>query len=196
MREQSQGNRIETGIRQTFQRLVRRLTCAFVAGRSADFAKDQKGITTLEFAMLAPVFIYLTMGILELSIMLFTSTVVDGAIHDAGRRIRTGQAQGSGDALSDFTAEVCRGVQWVYPCNEIIFDVRTYTNFSSVDVPIQVDENGNFVTEFNAGGSGQITAVRAIYEWQFFTPMIGQLFGDSENKRTLTMTTAFRNEVY
>lgn len=158
--------------------------------------RDERGLTSVEFAILLPVFAYLLMGILELSMMFFSTIVVDGAVQDAGRRLRTGQAESSGNTLTYFVNEVCDGVNGIYDCDEITFDVRTFENFSSASVPISVDEDGNYVTQFSAGGSGEITAVRAIYDWQFTTPFVADIFGNSEGKRTLTMTTVFRNEAY
>ncbi len=166
-------------------------------GAFLSFMRNDSGVTAIEFALIAPVFLYLLMGILELSLMFFATIIVDGAVLDAGRRIRTGQAQTSGDTLGYFTTEVCDHMYGVYSCSDITFDVRTFSDFASVSVPIEVDDDGEYVTEFSAGSSGEITAVRAIYAWNFFTPLIGAFFGeDGGNSRTLTMTTVFRNEAY
>ncbi|MEO5337545.1 MAG: pilus assembly protein [Magnetospirillum sp. WYHS-4] len=159
-------------------------------------ARDERGATAVEFALILPVFAYLLIGIIEMAMLFFTTTVVDGAVHEAGRRIRTGQAQLSGNTFSTFQAALCNNLQYVYSCANISLDVRTFGSFSSVSVPIQLDAQGNPITQFNVGGAKAITAIRVIYKWTFFTPMIGYFFGDAANQRQLTSLTIFRNEPY
>jgi len=169
------------------------------------FGRCRAGVSAVEFALIAPAFMYLLIGILEMAMMFFTVTVVDGAVQDAGRQIRTGQAQLSGNTLATFQTQLCNSLGSVYDCNTMTFDVKTFSTFSTVTIPTLtinedgdlVDENGDvYVTEFTAGGAGQITVVRVIYSWDFFTPLIGELMGGSDSSRLLFSTTVFRNEPY
>ncbi len=52
-------------------------------------ADSQKGSAALEFAMVAPVFFVLFMGIIEAGIMFFAQSVLQNAVTDAGRLVRT-----------------------------------------------------------------------------------------------------------
>lgn len=160
--------------------------------------RDDSGATAVEIALIMPVFLYLLMGIIEMSLLFYTTTVVDGAVHAAGRQIRTGQAQLSGSTLNTFTVALCNSLGAVYNCNNITLDVRTFSTFSSVSIPIELDDDGNVTnTQFSVAGAGKIQAIRATYTWKFYTPMIGFYFGSAgANTRRISTTTVFRNEPY
>ncbi|MBT8002723.1 MAG: pilus assembly protein [Rhodospirillales bacterium] len=175
--------------------------------RLFDLASDCQGVTAVEFALIMPVYLYLMIGILEMSLLFFTTTVVDGEVEDASRKIRTGQAELSGDAFTTFRDELCDSLLNVYDCNDLTFDVKTFESFSTVSIPVLhlndegvlVDETDTpYVTTFSPGGSGDISVVRVIYSWSFFTPLIGALMADdnSSNSKLLTSTAVFRNEPF
>jgi len=84
-------------------------------------------------------------------------------------------------------------------------DAKTYNSFSSISIPVlhlnedgdMVDEDDNVYTPgFTTGGSGEITVVRVLYPWEFFTPMISVLLSDTGNSKLLSSTAIFRNEPY
>ncbi len=176
-----------------------RLVGLFLYGR-----RGRQGATALEFALIMPIFLYLLAGTIEVSLMFFTTTVVDGAVQDSSRKIRTGQAQLSGDALDVFQEELCDSL-FTYDCDDVILDVNTFDSFSDVALaPIELNADGVVVDEdddpfdanFSAGGSGEITVVRVIYTWDFITPLIGELIGDVGTTKLLTSTAVFRNEPF
>ncbi len=181
------------------------------------FSKEpsaNRGIVAVEFALIAPAFLYLLMGILEVSLMLFASTVIDGGAQSAARTIRTGAAQLSGNTLSYFNTELCSSISGIYDCNDITLDVRTFSSFSTITIPIlRINGYGNlvyddeddpidddndvlFVPEFTPGGAGDINVVRVTYSWEFFTPFIGDLLADDGNAKYLSTTVVFRIEPY
>ncbi len=167
----------------------------------------REGATALELAFVLPVFMYLLTGIVEMAMLFYTTTVVDGAVTDSARKIRTGQAQLSGNTLSTFQTQLCSSLGSVYDCNSMTFNVQTFSSFATVSMPtVKLDADGNLVDEdgnpivlpFNAGGSGEITVVRVIYSWSFFTPLIGNLMSGSTSTTTklFSSTAVFRNEPY
>jgi len=174
--------------------------------------EGKRGVTAVEFALVGPVFLYLLLGVLEVSLMLFGSTIVDGATHSAARKIRTGAAQTSGDATATFQTELCAELFAIYDCDDLTFDVRTFTSFSAATIPdIKInglgdlvyddgdDDDSNdvlYVTEFTTGGAGDIVVVRVIYSWEFYTPFIGDLFADNGNTKFLSTAAVFRSEPY
>ena len=160
----------------------------------ARFCRDNGGAIALEFALILPVFFYLLIGIIELSLLFFASTVMDGAVVDAARKIRTGQVQSSDDPLAVFQTELCGSIVFL-SCNDLTLDVRTFESFSSVNLPtvsLNTDgvlvggDNEAFGGGFSAGAAREITVVRVIYPWEFFTPMIGILMADVGNTKLLT----------
>jgi Flp pilus assembly protein TadG len=179
---------------QRFMRLIRRLL------------RRREGAVAVEYALILPVYVYLLAGIIEMSMLFYTTTVVDGAVMDAGRQILTGQAQQSASTLTTFQTSLCSALGSVYNCNNMTFNVQTFSSFATVSMPdVYLDADGNLVDvdgnpialPFNAGASGEITVVRVIYSWTFFTPLIGNLMtGSSSKTKLLSTTTVFRNEPY
>ena len=170
------------------------------------------GAVAIEYALIAPMFFYLLFGILEVSSVLFTAAVVDGAAQSAARLIRTGEAQTSGDSEATFLAEMCSSLTNVYSCDNITTDVTTFASFSSVSIPaIKINGNGDLVYDdgdndddndvlytasYTPGGAGDISVVQVLYTWDFVTPLIGELMGGSDGQMSLYTTVVFRNEPY
>jgi len=172
----------------------------------------ERGVTTIEFALIAPVFLYLLFGIIEVSLLLFTSSVVEGGAQTAARKIRTGAAQLSGDTEGTFTTELCSAISSMYDCNDVSVNVSTFSTFSGVSIPdVKINGNGDlvyedgdgnddndmlFATEFTPGGASEISVVHVIYSWEFYTPLIGALMSDNGTSISLSTTVVFRNEPY
>lgn len=164
------------------------------------FRKSERGVTAVEFALLAPLLFYIFMAIFELSLLFFVSVNIDGAAIDAARRIRTGQTQNTADPLTDFTSTLCSKLTTMIDCADIDYDVRTAANFSSVSLDVEYDpDTGEIITYgFDAGGASDIVVVRVMYNWTINTPAIGTLFETFEgtNTRLLVSTVAFQSEPY
>lgn len=163
------------------------------------FVKCRRGATAVEFALIMPVFMYLLMGTIEMAHMLYTTTIVENAIIESSRRVRTGQADGTGNALSDFTTTLCNRVSNYYSCGQITVDVASSTtgNFDGVTWGLVIDQDGNIISGGGPAGSGEVTRVQVIYDINFYTPLLGNLFGDSGgNTRQITATAVFRAEPF
>jgi len=159
--------------------------------------RDERGNALLEFAFVAPPFLLLLVGTLEVSVMFFTSAVIEGATKEAARQIRTGNIQASADPLAAFQAELCDSLFGVIDCTKVTFNVQTFSSFSTVSMPIELDEDGEIVnTGFSPGGSSAVTVVRAMYRWQFMTPLIDKVMPSGLGGHLLISTVAFQNEPY
>src|SRR5665213_2828535 len=83
-----------------------RLKAALLRG----LARDQRGVTVVEIALLAVPFFLLIGAILETAVIFLASQILDGAVQDSGRLIRTGQAQSNSPAAytpADFQNAIC-----------------------------------------------------------------------------------------
>lgn len=176
------------------------------------FWRDRRGVTAVEFGLVAPVFLYFLIGIFEVATMMFGIALVETATQDAARRLLTGQAQQSADPAVTFRTELCNTLIVIYDCNDIILDVRTYGDFASVVIPdVRINGNGDlviddgdnddsndvlYVAAFTPGGASEITVVKAIYTWSFATPFIGRFMTDNGSSKNLSTTAVFRNEPY
>lgn len=159
--------------------------------------RDDRGSTLMEFALVAPLFMLLLVGTLEVAIMFFAGAVIEGATKEAARQIRTGQVQQSADPLAAFQAKLCDDLAGVIDCTEVVFTVQTFSNFSSVSMPLEYDEDGEIINPgFAPGGSTAITVVRAVYRWNFMTPMMERVLPGGLAGHLLVSTVAFQNEPY
>jgi len=63
---------------------------------------DRRGSYALEIGFIGPPFLLLMLAIVELGLVLFTQTLLDGAARDAARLIRTGQVQTGSSQAAQF----------------------------------------------------------------------------------------------
>lgn len=133
--------------------------------------------------------------------MLFTAgTLLEGAVYDASRKIRTGQFEGVANAEQAFSDALCEHVHVLMDCSDFQYDVRvlaTFADAAAVPDPL-VDEDGNLVDQgYDAGGVSDIVMVRVSYRYPMMTPLIGDIFGQyGGNTRLLVSTTVFQSEPY
>ena len=116
----------------------------------------------------------------------------------AARQIRTGQVQVAANPLEAFRTRLCAELFELIDCNEVVFDVRKFDNFTSVATTLEFDEEGDVVgAAFLPGDSGEITIIRVIYRWHYKTPLVAQaLSSDGTGSAVLMATMAFQNEPY
>ena len=170
---------------------------AAVRGAGRRLLRDDSGGAMVEFGLLAMPFLLLLVGTMEISVMFFTGAVIEGATKEAARQIRTGNIQTSGDPVTTFQNQLCEALYNVIDCSKVVFNVQTFADFGSVNMPIEVDEDGEVInTGFNPGGSSAVTVVRTIYRWEFITPLINQAIPAGFGGHLIVSTAAFQNEPY
>lgn len=150
--------------------------------------------------MVAVPFFALMMAILENGLLFFASQTIENAVAEAGRLVRTGQAQTQGLDEDSFRTEICQSMGFVFDCeNDLRIDVRTYEDFSSIDLAQPIDEDGNLIEDFeySPGDAGDIVVVRAFYEWPIYVNLLGAgLANLSNGSYLIAASTAFRNEPF
>ena len=161
----------------------------------------ERGVALVEFAIVGPLFLMLLLAVFELAYMMFVQSVLDSSARTAARQIRTGQAQSSGNAQSDFQTALCNAVSSVIGCGSMIYQVQDFPSWSATQTalttPPKRDKNGNLVTAgFTAGNCGDIIAVQVTYNYPFFTLWIGSQLGGSLNSAFLMSTVVFQNEPF
>src|SRR5665213_3506573 len=86
------------------------------------FARDQRGVTVVEVALLAIPFFALIGAILETAVVFLASQILDGAVQDSGRLIRTGQAQSNSPtpySATDFQNAICSRLFNLFDCTKL-----------------------------------------------------------------------------
>ena len=165
------------------------------------FVRDTDGSTAVEFALIALPFVALLGAILESAIAFLASQVLDTAVTDASRLIRTGQAQEAKMDKAAFSKEVCKKLYVLFDCSKISVESVVYANFGAITNTPPKDGSGNYdatkVVTFQTGGASQIVVVRVFYEWPLFFNKLGfNLANTANGKRLLTGVAAFRNEPF
>ncbi|WP_297730773.1 TadE family protein [uncultured Maricaulis sp.] len=170
------------------------------ASRIARFCRADDGATAVEFAMIAAPFFFLLFAMIEIAAVFFTGTVLENAVLEAARKIRTGEAQTGGMSQAGFRQEVCDLISAVADCDNLDIDVQVFEDFDNVDQssPIEGDgsmDSGNF--GWDPGDAGDIVLVRVFYRWSLMTPNFGGALSNMENnQRLITAATVFRNEPF
>ena len=176
--------------------LVSRLRRKFAA-----WASERRGQAAVEFALIAAPFFFIIFGLMEICLIFIMSTVLEHAVSDSSRKIRTGQAQEAGFSEVEFRNSVCDKLFGLMGCDSNLhIDVKRLSNFASADLGSPVDSDGNFDDSgfgFQPGGANEIVAVRVYYEWTLVTPILSAPLANLANGKHLIQATAvFRNEPF
>ena len=190
------------------QRTVRRFLPAF--------RRDTRGVTAIEFGIIAAPLFGLIFAVMQSSLAFFMQQGLRAALDAAARQVLTGEAN-SNTAIVDgpsFRDQlICnKGIlPGFMSCPDIVVDIRpsTTSNFSGLqksNVDSSFMPNG---AQYNAGQPCQIMIVRAVYPMASFLPLItwGTKYSLIQNTTGLTtykgklvnMLTAasvFRNEPF
>jgi Flp pilus assembly protein TadG len=175
---------------------------ALSAARRRGWRGDERGSAAVEFAVIAPVFFFLMFVIAETALVFIAEQVMDNAVFETARLIRTGQAVGM--SRTDFTTQVCDRMSVFVNCSSSGFflDVNSYASFGAMSTSNPtIDTNGNFTDtpSFVTGSANDIVMVRVYYQWPVitipFTPFKLTTAG-LNSKRLIGSFAAFRNEPF
>lgn len=130
--------------------------------------RDEDGVTIIEFALIAPVFLLMLIGLFDFGFQVYAQSVMSGAMQDAGR---DSTLEPGGPTAAELDASVADKVATVIPSANIVFTRRNYRDFSDVRQPEKFDDldgdgfcnndepfediNGNGTYDLDRGQSGQ-----------------------------------------
>lgn len=169
--------------------------------RFVRYARDNRGVAAVEFALIAAPFFFLIFGLLEVCMIFIMAAILDHGVANAARPLRTGAAQSAGMSAEEFREALCSEMMGMMDCdNRLFFDVQTVSGFSSTPSGSPLDVAGLIDDEdfgFAPGGPNEIVAVRVFYEWDLFTPgMTAPLANMAGNKHLIQSNAVFRNEPF
>lgn len=194
-----------------FLRIIRIPRDSFASSR---LLHNSSGLTTIEFAIVAPILILLIMGIIEFSMIMYTSATMESATAATARTGKTGYiAQGLTRQQTIINAITARTVGLLDP-NKITVTTTIYPTFDSVSQPEPyTDSNGNGTyntgepyTDINGNGQwdadmgdaglgngGDIVVYNISYPWDVVTPIISAFTG---TPFPITVRTVVKNEPF
>lgn len=164
--------------------------------------RNTDGVAAIEFGMIAMPLFILIFGIIEIGLCFAAGLVLEGSAAEAGRVLRTGQAQQSANPETTFREALCSHANTMLDCSRIQYEVIRIgdDSFETAETATpQFDEDGNLIEqEFNAGNSNDVILVRTAYRYEFITPLIGALMtgDDGRNSMTHMSTIVIKAEPY
>lgn len=180
--------------------LCQSMRCA--GRRLAAACDDQRGVTAVEFAIVAVPFLMMLFGIITVGLFFFTTFSLENAVERAARLIRTGQVQESGMTTEEFKEEVCaRAPAYVDCAGKLRVNVQSFASFANIVTPSCVDNGGNLVppagTTYSPGDAGEVVLVTVCYEWELAGSLPFLSVGNMPNGSALIQaSTTFRTEPY
>ena len=176
--------------------------------------RNKEGVTAIEFALVAPVLLMLVMGSLEISLMMFATSMMEGATFQSSRTGKTGYVADGLTQEETIIAALNERAGILMDTENISVTPKSYGSFSEVGEPEPfVDTNGNGerdpgenYTDVNGdgeysedmgedsyGASAQVTMYTITYDWPISTPLLQPFFGET---KTLSAITVVKNEPY
>lgn len=152
---------------------------------------QRKGVTSIEFALIAPAFFMLLIGITELSLVMLAEHLLENATYNASRTSKTGfVAEGKTqlETVRDVMFQRLSGLAPLINTNDLQISFMSYGNLSDIGQPEQGSET--------VGTASQIVVYTVAYPWKLFTPMMGTAFGNEDGELILTSRIVVRNEPY
>ncbi|MDB5466586.1 MAG: hypothetical protein JWQ46_1348 [Phenylobacterium sp.] len=179
---------------------------AGIAARKAKFGlgrlrRDDHGATVVEFALVAPLFLMLLIGIIEIGVLGMMSATFNDAVLTVTRRIRTGQADGPRDA-TDFRSQICAAIaDSQASCRQkLSISVRAIDSkggFAGANAALKSAGDDTAGEPFDKGVAGQIILVTATYRWPLVIPFAEDAFASAGGSDVLIVARmVFKNEPY
>lgn len=161
----------------------------------------REGAAAIEFAIVALPFFFVIFAILELGIIFLVDSMMESAVQQAGRLVRTGQAQGGAISPAQFKTALCQGMSvFSGDCQaRATVDVRVIPQFRNPNPPDPTADGvlGPDEGEFDPGAAGDLMLVRVWYQQPVVTPLLSQALTRLDSGgAVISVTTAFRNEPF
>lgn len=178
---------------------------------------NRDGVTAVEFAIVAPVLMFLFMGIVEFSTIMFAKSVMEGATNISSRLGKTGYVE-AGKSREQMIVELLeQQSNGILDSAKIEITTLVYQNFSDIGAPEPFtdlngngarDENENFVDingngnwdndmgQAGLGGAGDIVVYNVDYPWAVMTPGLSHVLANEDGNMPLHVSIVVRNEPY
>ncbi len=164
------------------------------------FRRDEKGVTAVEFGLLSLPFFAIIGAILETSLIFMASQILDSAVNDSARLIRTGQAQAANFTSTEYKAAICDGLYGMFDCGKLKIRVSEVAKFADATLANVIDpDDGSWtiVESYDDGVGASIILVEAYYKWPTVLDLLNfNLSNLADGTRMLSAVRVFRNEPF
>ncbi len=178
------------------------------------FRRCRKGVSTLEFAFVAPVLLLAITGIIDLMLVMFVTALMEGGLRDGSRLGRTGFQPASTTREQAILDKIEEATIGLIDINQATVTTLEYENFGSIGQPEDytdvngnsqwdsgepwVDVNGNGTWDEDQGlagigSSSSIILYTVSYTWTLLTPLLPSFLPNGYDF-PISVSTAVRNE--
>lgn len=175
-----------------------------------------EGVSLIEFAILAPAFLLTVVGIMELSMIAFATSVLEGGLREAARFGITGLDPSNGTREQRIVEIINENGAGLVVIGQEHISTRTYANFTDIGDPepyVDLDGSGDYTagepfTDVNcsgfweadmggsgAGDGGDVVIYEVNYDYSLLTGMLRPFLGQ-DGKFPLSASVAVRNEPF
>ncbi|WP_125256278.1 TadE/TadG family type IV pilus assembly protein [Brevundimonas fluminis] len=160
--------------------------------------RPREGAAAVEFAMIALPFLFMLFAIAEIAFVFVLDSVLENAVIETGRLVRTGQASAQGFTNDTFKTRMCDRMNiFAAGClGKVHVDVRVVGSYTNPNVPDPM-QGGTFSASgltYQNGQAGNLMLARAWYRHTLFTPFLSQGLARGGSDSWLMASTAFQNE--
>lgn len=170
-----------------------------------NFLRDERGVTAVEFGLLAIPFFSILCAILETAVVFLAGQLLDSAVQDTSRFLRTGQMQAAKYDLPKFRTNLCTRLYGLFDCDKLFIDVQVLSSFNAANIKAPVDPTCTASTcpdwtrdsAYNGGAGSSTMVVQVYYRWPSFLNFAGVNLANMPNGvRILGAASVFRNEPF
>ena len=175
---------------------------------ASEWAKDERGLAAVEFAIVATPFFLFVLGLLGVGLYYFTMSSLEYGAEGAARQIRTGQAQKDALTVGQFKNLVCGAAGSYINCSKLSVIIQSGANWSNIAPQSCVDSKNNMVGSTGAstdtvstytGAADEVVLVTLCYQWDLAQTFSFLKLGANANgsgSAILQASTAFQTEPY
>lgn len=151
-----------------------------------NYIKNESGAAALEFALIAPVFLFLLLGILEVGSILISQNALDTAVRYSSRYGVTGN--GDSKTRTETIQKIAEKYSFgILDTEKMVLKTQKYSDFSSIDG----------VSGAPSLGEGSDIVFYSIeYDWKILTPLVSWGIRLANNTMVLKATHAVMNEPF
>lgn len=187
----------------------------FAPSRWSRFLRCERGISALEFGFVAPVILLTITGIVDLMMVMFVTSLMEGGLRDASRLGRTGLQPVNMSREEAMTQKIAQATLGLIDMEDVQIETKVYQSFDQIQQPepfeddnpangiydigeafTDVNGNGLWDSDMGAtglGGPGEVVLYQINYDWHLLTPMLPAILGNG-GIFSLKASVAVRNE--
>ncbi len=185
---------------------------ASILGR---FSTCARGVTAMEFAIIAPVMILMLFGIIEFAMIMLVNNVLESATAISSRLGSTGYAAAGTSREDTIKQSISDHAGMLIDVSKVSITSKYYSQFDQIGDPepwndlnhngqvdpgewTDVNGNGVYDTDMGTagyGGANDIVVYTVSYPWSIATPLMSALIG-TNGIFTITTHAVVKNEPY